>query len=129
MKQINFNKKKLRKFRFKIFAITTELHWNVKNLKFLFYYFFVVAKIDFFPITGWFYLVLLYVWVQYELIGTNKIPKIYFFSSSYCSSHWFTKVRRNAQNFTLKQFFFNECLIYILIQRVFFLWAPPPKFD
>ena len=28
-----------------------------------------------------------------------------FWFFPYCSSHWFTKVRRNAQNFTLKQFF------------------------
>ena len=51
-----------------IFAVAVELHCNGKNLKYQISNFFLVQTDFFSHKTDWFSLVLLYMWVTYELI-------------------------------------------------------------
>ena len=60
-------KKKLINLRFKNFAISMELHCNGKNHKSPINQIFL-DQTDFFQKTDWSSLVLLYMWVTYELI-------------------------------------------------------------
>ena len=67
MKQISLIKTNLINLRFKNFAITMELHCNSKNHKSPINQI-CLDQTDFFQKTDWSSLVLLYMWVKYELI-------------------------------------------------------------
>ena len=64
--------------RFKISAITMELHCNDKNLKSQFSQLFL-DQTNLFYKTDWLSLVLLYIWVEFEPIWQFLFAKNYFF--------------------------------------------------
>ena len=67
IKKIFLNKKYLRNFRVKIFSDTMELHCNGKNLESQISQIFL-DRVDFFYKTDWLSLILLFMWVEDELI-------------------------------------------------------------
>ena len=67
MKKISFINKNWTNLGFKIIAIIMELRCNSKNHKSQIYQIFL-DQTDFFHETDWFSLVLLYMWLTYELI-------------------------------------------------------------
>ena len=74
MKKINLIKKNLINLKFLILPITMELHCNAKSLKSQINQFFLI-KLIFSHKTDWMSLVLLYMWVTYELIETSFSAK------------------------------------------------------
>ena len=70
MRKINLIKKNLRKLRFKFFAVTMGRHCNSKNPKSQFSQFFL-DQIDFSYKTEYISMILLYMWVEDELMNTH----------------------------------------------------------
>ena len=114
--------KKKRILGFWIFSIKMGLSCNVKNPKYnvflLLFFLIIVFRKQYIS------MLFPYVWVKFVVIWATLTVKIKFSCkfrfppiANMVVSHWFTKVRWNAQKFTLKIFFFHKCVLHIMIHH------------